>query len=734
MKDIALYEIEEAFECWLGELGISPASGARLRLDGKKRRYRVSGDRSGEENGEYCVYIDERPAGWVKSYSAKHGVEYATWSFYKEGESPWTEEERCAYIEEMKKRRESSEKEAALERERAIALARKKWEAATEPDPARPHPYIKLKGLSGTHGARVLGKELVIPCYNAHGEIVNVQTIDPNRETPKLFQKSAPKKGTFFVIGKEESGSGIVLVCEGFATGATIHETTGRPVVVAWDLGNIAPVVSILRERFPGRLVLAPDNDRKTAGNPGMAAAFEILEEFGVPFVMPEFKPDEKGSDWNDYAALHDVERTCEALYESLAKLSEDAEVKKFLSFPRFIGISKSGVPNCTKENLQILLGHEGIGARYDEVKKDICFFLPDRLKRRLNPDNEQNAIYAQIVSLCEKYRYSTRHLDEYLTAVAAENAFNPISDWIESKSWDGVDRFGALLETVRVKAWFSAEMKELLIRRWMISAVAALLNKKFHCRGVLIFQGEQSMGKTSWFRALVPPSSHWFIEGVSLNPDDKDSLKKVVSHWVVELGEFEGTLKKADINKLKSFVTSQSDVVRLPWARKFSDFQRRTVMCASVNQADFLTDTTGNSRWWVIPCVRVNYAHGLDMQQVWAQVRQMYRDEPVWWLSREEEAELNKLNRNFEMSDEVEDLIGAGYPWDRYEEYLEARDGDWINATLVLKACGIQNPNKIQVRRAGEVLRELTKCEPKRMGKGRDRCYWVPRKREFYT
>jgi putative DNA primase/helicase len=206
-----------------------------------------------------------------------------------------------------------------------------------------------------------------------------------------------------------------------------------------------------------------------------------------------------------------------------------------------------------------------------------------------------------------------------------------------------------------------------------------------------------------------------------------------VVSHWIIELGELEATFKKSDVNKLKSFITSQLDVVRLPWARKISEFPRRTVFCASVNQADFLVDTTGNSRWWVLPCRRVEYRHTIDMQQLWAQAYQMYLQEPVWWLSREEDERLAGLNREFEASDEVEDLIGAGYPWDRYEEYYEVGDGDWVNATLILKACGVPNPTKIQVRRAGEVLRELTKREPKRMGKNRDRCYWVPRKREFY-
>ena len=76
-----------------------------------------------------------------------------------------------------------------------------------------------------------------------------------------------------------------------------------------------------------------------------------------------------------------------------------------------------------------------------------------------------------------------------------------------------------------------------------------------FKARGVLVLQGHQAIGKTSWLAALVPKGSDWFLDSVALDPEDKDSVKRAISHWIIELGELEATFKKADINKLKDMV-----------------------------------------------------------------------------------------------------------------------------------------------------------------------------------
>lgn len=761
-------EVEDSFVRWLCDLGIPPAEGECLLLDGQKHRYKIAGDRGTTRNGEYCIYCDERPAGWAKSWSAKHGVEYVVWTYYQPGESPWSDEEKREYVKRMEAQRAAAARQKELERAKASAEAARKWEAGTEPRPG--HPYLKKKGLSGTHGARQLGNLLVLPIQNVSGSLMNIQTIAPDGE--KRFHPGAPKAGGFFVIpgqspgmyektgqspdsthdfGSAEPGHSPgpykktgqspgpyepfegedreVFLCEGFATGATVHEATGRTVVVAWDCGNLPKVAELLRSRYPGRLVLAADNDHRTSGNPGLAAAFELAERFGIPFASPVFEADEAGSDWNDYAALHGIERTAEEIFLRLEENRKVPELEKHYAWPRWVHERKNGAPMGTLENLQVLLAHERLGVWYDEVKKDVDYKLPPEIEEgRFGKDNRANSIFALVVSLCEQHSFPTSNLPLFLDAIADMERRNAVRDWIRIRGWDEKDRIGELTETLTLAEWFPDRMKRLLLKRWLISAVAACFEREgFKARGVLVLQGHQAIGKTSWLAALVPKGSDWFLDSVALDPEDKDSVKRAISHWIIELGELEATFKKADINKLKGFITSPVDIMRTPFARKMSTFPRRTVFCASVNQAEFLVDTTGNSRWWCLPCKAIDYRHGIDLQQLWAQALSLYRAGEPWWLTREEEAELDALNRYFEAGDEIEDLIASGWNWDEYERDLSMGLGDWMNATAILKSCGMQNPTKMQVRRAGEVLRKLTGREPERRGKARDRCYWMP-------
>jgi putative DNA primase/helicase len=151
--------------------------------------------------------------------------------------------------------------------------------------------------------------------------------------------------------------------------------------------------------------------------------------------------------------------------------------------------------------------------------------------------------------------------------------------EWIKSAPWDGLPHIDNLIDTVECPLDFPDDMKTTLMTKWLVSGVAAVCEPgRFSARGVLLLQGEQAIGKTSWFRRLCPRDSGWFGEGLILDPADKDSLKQFVSHWIVELGELEGTLRKTDIARLKSFITRDYDLTGLPWARKMSEFPRRTI------------------------------------------------------------------------------------------------------------------------------------------------------------
>ena len=191
-------------------------------------------------------------------------------------------------------------------------------------------------------------------------------------------------------------------------------------------------------------------------------------------------------------------------------------------------------------------------------------------------------------------------------------------------------------------------------------------------------------------------------LEGATLDPKDKDSVKKCVSHWIVELGELEATFKKADINQLKAFITARSDEMRLPYDRSFTNYQRRTVFFASVNEPEFLMDGSGNRRFWCIKVKDINPHHKIDMQQMWKEVKEKYyrEGEKNWYLNKEERDMLQESNEGFRTQGAVEDLLLHHVEFDA----LDSEKKGW-QLTQLLRAMGIRNPRNIDFKDASRVL-----------------------------
>ena len=235
--------------------------------------------------------------------------------------------------EELKARNEARRAAAAREqaerdkrqREAATEAARL-WGEASEPG-ADLAGYLQRKGIK-PYGVRVnAAGDVLVPMRDAAGELWNVQTIKPAKPADggpdKLFLKGGRKSGLSHWCGASE-GAPVLLIAEGYGTGASVHEATGRPVAVAFDAGNLAPVVRALRGRYPAaRIVVCGDDDQGTAArtgrNPGREKATEAAKlARGLP-VFPALA-DGTGSDFNDMhasAGLDAVRELIEAAIEA---------------------------------------------------------------------------------------------------------------------------------------------------------------------------------------------------------------------------------------------------------------------------------------------------------------------------------------------------------------------------------------------------------------------------------
>ena len=373
----------------------------------------------------------------------------------------------------------------------------------------------------------------------------------------------------------------------------------------------------------------------------------------------------------------------------------------------RFPHMTDKGAPQNTVENVAHLLREYGIICRYNVISKEVEIDIPGR---SFTQDNRAANALATIGSLCSRNRVPKSDLTEYLTLIADANLRNPAADWILSREWDGVDRLPALVKTLDP---VDPELAELLLRRWMIGAVAcALAPRGFAMQGVIVLQGPQGSGKTTWIWQLAGGRDlGLMLEGAQLNPADKDSVKLAISHWLVELGELDATFRRADIASLKSFLTRDRDELRLPYMRASSQFPRRTAFAASVNEREFLRDETGNRRYWAIehgPGLQA--LHDIDVQQVWAQAAAAWRAGERHALSREEMDRLNGSNEAFTEISPIEQLMRARFDWESLH-----RVGP-MTATEVLLAIGYDRPNKQQTREAGVILRKLTLGDPRKL------------------
>ena len=379
------------------------------------------------------------------------------------------------------------------------------------------------------------------------------------------------------------------------------------------------------------------------------------------------------------------------------------------LEFPhRAVG---NGGPPATIANVAYLIELARITVRYNVTKKKTEVLIPEV---EGSTDNYDNNAITHICSMAAEHGMATGSIPSILETIADRNPHNPVVVWIDSKPWDGVDRLPAICATLTVVDDYPPELKVVLIVKWLLSAVAAARKPHgFHSRGVLTLQGRQGLGKTAWGRKLI--SDERLRDLVlkldhHLDGNNKDSILGAITHWIVEIGELDSSFKR-DIARLKGFLTNDKDKIRRPYARVEAEYGRRTVFFATVNQADFLVDSTGNSRWWTLPVVKIDYNHTVDMQQLFAQLTVRYEAGDKWWLTPEEELQLDAWNARHRTYSMIADVLAKAVDWG----LTDPASFEKFTAIDLLKRAGLDNPTNPQAKECASILREHL-GEPKRI------------------
>lgn len=263
--------------------GLTPPSS--IFIDGKLHRFRSgTKERDSDKTGWYCIFPDGTPAGKFGCWRV--GLDQ---TFRAHLDRELTEFERAEIRErmlEIKAMREQAQAEARASTASIVATI---WDTAEAADPS--HPYLTRKGIQ-PNGARQTGDgRLVVPAYTPSGDLSTLQYIDEDGH--KLWHLSGATAGCFWALGSFADCETVYLA-EGFATGATIHEATGKPVALAYSASNLVPVCETLTG-YGYKVVIVADHDK---GGVGQRYAEQAAAKFGARYVMPP----EVGDDANDYA------------------------------------------------------------------------------------------------------------------------------------------------------------------------------------------------------------------------------------------------------------------------------------------------------------------------------------------------------------------------------------------------------------------------------------------------
>lgn len=233
------------------------------------------------------------------------------WTPGEQDRKPVDPQEIVRIAEARAARLQAEREQEAADRAVAAEKAAKMWAAASDAT-ERGHEYLTRKQVAGI-GARVMRDMLLIPLRHGPGALVGLQIIKPDGS--KKFLTGTPKAGAYTVLGKP-ARIGPVIICEGWATGASIHMATGWCVVVAFDAGNLEAVARKIRAALPdAAITIAADDDAWTAWNPGITSANTAARAIAGTVATPRWAGEraEGATDFNDLHAAEglDAVRVC---------------------------------------------------------------------------------------------------------------------------------------------------------------------------------------------------------------------------------------------------------------------------------------------------------------------------------------------------------------------------------------------------------------------------------------
>ena len=361
------------------------------------------------------------------------------------------------------------------------------------------------------------------------------------------------------------------------------------------------------------------------------------------------------------------------------------ADIQRFLT--------ESGVRvryNVITRKREILV--EGLGLSVESSLRDVA--LPDANSLNSKPstfnqkeltDDHVNSLYCRF---CLSTGLTTRP-KEFNTIIESDfyPTYNPLHEYLEHlPAWDGVtDHIDRLASMVHVTGC-TQDMHNRFFKKWIVAMVAAWMDESVTNHEILTYIGPQGRYKTTFMTRLLPPVlGEYFATKTFKGRMDKDDRLALTELALIDLEELD-VMNASEVNQLKALVTDPSVNLRPVYARYTVRRAHIASFCGTGNNPRFLTDLTGHRRWlpFMIEAIDSPYDHPFDYEGIYAQAYALYRNGFRYWFDDEENAELERHNRQFEEPCIEEELIRTYLR----KPYGEER-GEFLTATRIIELVG---------------------------------------------
>ena len=442
--------------------------------------------------------------------------------------------------------------------------------------------YLKRKNVNayGLRFAPSGNGTVAIPMQDSMGKIWGLQIIRGKDRGNKLekqyWPKGLDKKGHYYLIGGAPKG--VLLIAEGYATAATLHEATGFTVATAFDAGNLMPTAMALHKKYPRvKILICADDDYLSEGNPGVKAAESAALSVGGSWIKPIFEQDREGkklTDFNDLANFNNcsLSTVMVQVEQKLTELGWGSATAQAVAIPK-----GEGEAAFSRKNAVSIMNLDDAVERFVPLDDGSGKFVFDTWTRKIAEKKQMIEVLEAGIrgdDIKRHWQWQSRgayYLDEIGFDPTNKDKRVKLNTWT---GWEMTPKAGAcskILQTLEYLCSKEANGDEIV--EWLVKWMAyPLQNPGAKMGSAIILHGPQGTGKSLIFRVLASIYGNYATVIGNRGLEDKFNADWADSKLFILAEEVATTTDKQNIkNELKELVTGETVRVNAKFSTAYS-------------------------------------------------------------------------------------------------------------------------------------------------------------------